>query len=45
VTLEVDERLRDGGGEEQGLEELTAVGEQGVDRPHALTCGAGGRHL
>ena len=36
VTVEVHEGLGDRGRQEQGLEELAAVGEQGVDGPHAL---------
>ena len=42
VALEVDERLRDGRGEEQGLEELAAVGEQGVDGPQCAARRAAG---
>ena len=42
VAVEVDERLGDRGREEEGLEQLTAVGEQRVDGPHAVTGGPGG---
>ena len=42
VAVEVDEGLGDGCGEEQGLEQLAPVGEQGVDGPHALPGGGAG---
>jgi hypothetical protein len=51
VPVEADEGLGDGCGEEEGLEELAAVGEEGVDGPHATAggdtgCSGGGpRHL
>ena len=42
VAVEVDEGLRDGRGEEQGLEQLAPIGEEGVDGPHALPGGGTG---
>jgi hypothetical protein len=40
VPVQVDQRLGDRRGQEEGLEELATVGEQGVDGPHALPGGA-----